>query len=60
MTTGPRCCGSGTCMIDAEGRCSCGQRGDGERLCHETPASPVAQDGEVVEAPPNPTAGRDA
>jgi hypothetical protein len=34
----PRCCGSGTCIIDAEGRCWCGQRWDGQKMCH----APVA------------------
>ena len=28
-----RCCGSGTCIIDAEGHCWCGQQWDGEKLC---------------------------
>lgn len=32
MTTDPRCCGSGTCIIDAEGRCWCGQQWNGERM----------------------------
>ena len=27
-----RCCGSGTCIINAEGICWCGQRWDGERM----------------------------
>ena len=27
-----RCCGSGTCIIDTDGRCWCGQRWDGNRL----------------------------
>lgn len=26
MTDDPRCCGSGTCIIDDEGRCWCGQQ----------------------------------
>ena len=26
MTDDPRCCGSGTCIIDPEGRCWCGQQ----------------------------------
>ncbi len=26
MTDDPRCCGSGTCIIDREGRCWCGQQ----------------------------------
>lgn len=29
----PRCCGTGTCIINAEGYCWCGQRWDGERMC---------------------------
>jgi hypothetical protein len=34
MTEDPRCCGSGTCIIDAEGRCWCGQQWDGQKMCH--------------------------
>lgn len=30
MEEDTRCCGSGTCIINAEGRCW-----DGERMCHE-------------------------
>ena len=33
MIEDPRCCGSGTCIIDTEGRCWCGQRWDGEKMC---------------------------
>ncbi len=29
----PRCCGTGTCIINAEGECWCGQRWDGEKMC---------------------------
>ena len=29
MTDDPGCCGSGTCIIDSEGRCWCGQQWDG-------------------------------
>lgn len=32
MTDDPRCCGSGTCIIDEDGRCWCGQRWDGNQL----------------------------
>ena len=28
-----RCCGTGTCLINAEGQCWCGQRWDGEKMC---------------------------
>ena len=34
MTEDPRCCGSGTCIIDADGRCWCGQYWDGKKMCH--------------------------
>lgn len=27
-----RCCGSGVCIINADGMCWCGQKWDGERL----------------------------
>jgi hypothetical protein len=37
MSDDPRCCGSGTCIIDAEGRCWCGQRWDGDRLVDSGP-----------------------
>ena len=32
MTSDTRCCGSGTCIINAEGECWCGQQWDGERM----------------------------
>ena len=28
-----RCCGTGTCLINADGECWCGQRWDGEKMC---------------------------
>lgn len=34
MNEDPRCCGSGTCIIDTEGRCWCGQQWDGLKMCH--------------------------
>jgi hypothetical protein len=34
MSEDPRCCGSGTCIIDTQGRCWCGQQWDGEKMCH--------------------------
>ncbi len=34
MTIDPRCCGSGTCIVDPEGRCWCGQQWDGEKMCN--------------------------
>jgi hypothetical protein len=28
-----RCCGSGTCIINDQGECWCGQQWDGEKMC---------------------------
>ncbi len=33
MTEDERCCGTGTCIVDAEGRCWCGQQWDGQTMC---------------------------
>ncbi|NBS72173.1 MAG: hypothetical protein EBS66_01630 [Betaproteobacteria bacterium] len=33
MTDDPRCCGTGTCIINDEGLCWCGQKWDGEKMC---------------------------
>jgi hypothetical protein len=32
MSEDARCCGSGTCIIDADGRCWCGQQWDGQKM----------------------------
>jgi hypothetical protein len=34
-----RCCGTGYCMINTDGRCWCGQQWDGEKMCHPKPAA---------------------
>lgn len=34
-----RCCGTGTCIIDDDGRCWCGQVWDGEKMCFQTDAT---------------------
>ena len=34
MNEDPRCCGSGTCIINAEGHCWCGQQWDGQGMSH--------------------------
>ncbi len=33
MDSDPRCCGTGTCIINTEGICWCGQVWDGEKMC---------------------------
>jgi hypothetical protein len=43
MSQDPRCCGSGTCIIDLEGRCWCGQQWDGQKMGPALPsAAPAA------------------
>jgi hypothetical protein len=44
MSDDPRCCGTGTCIINAEGQCWCGQRWDGEKMCFapEPAAAPMS------------------
>ena len=42
MNEDPRCCGSGTCIIDMEGRCWCGQHWDGEKMCSPALVNPSA------------------
>ncbi|MDD2881993.1 MAG: hypothetical protein PHQ58_16315 [Rhodoferax sp.] len=39
MNDDDRCCGTGTCIIDANGHCWCGQQWDGEKMCHPDLAS---------------------
>jgi hypothetical protein len=53
MTEDPRCCGSGTCLIDADGRCWCGQQWDGHKMCH----APRASTGYAVSNEPSSSAG---
>ncbi|MCJ7798695.1 MAG: hypothetical protein MUP33_02875 [Polaromonas sp.] len=55
MSNDSRCCGTGTCLINADGVCWCGQRWDGEKMCppaldhapvsSPAPAVPAAQNG---------------
>jgi hypothetical protein len=47
MTDDPRCCGSGTCIIDLKGRCWCGQQWDD---CL-TDRPPVATEEPIFEDP---------
>jgi len=37
MTDDVRCCGTGTCLINEDGYCWCGQRWDGEKMCAPVP-----------------------
>ena len=44
-----RCCGTGTCLINAEGFCWCGQQWDGTKMCFSEP--PVADTSAAHPAP---------
>lgn len=59
MSDDPRCCGTGTCIINAEGLCWCGQRWDGEKMCFMSePAVPGSAQASATEAQP-PRDGQD-
>lgn len=53
MSEDERCCGTGTCIIDAQGRCWCGQQWDGMTLCRPTVD-------ETAPSAPEPVASREA
>jgi hypothetical protein len=60
MSDDPRCCGTGTCIINAEGLCWCGQRWDGEKMCFMP--EPAAQPDRLAKSdttPQSPRAGQD-
>lgn len=44
MNDDPRCCGSGTCIIDDQGRCWCGQQWNGQTMCHAPLAKETGPD----------------
>jgi hypothetical protein len=44
MSEDSRCCGTGTCMINASGQCWCGQRWDGETMCAPAPLKSMSDD----------------
>ncbi len=52
MSEDLRCCGSGTCIIDTDGRCWCGQMWDGQKMCHAPLAAAQAI---VLDATAEPT-----
>lgn len=56
MSDDPRCCGTGTCIINSDGMCWCGQQWDGEKMCFpKTDTQPVAPNQPVDDttAPPD-------
>ena len=55
MKEDPRCRGRGTCIIDPEGRCWCGQQWDGQKMAasHLQACAPL----QAKDAPPSRTDG---
>ena len=55
MQDDERCCGTGTCIINAEGVCWCGQKWDGEKMCFPQDESAPNASGAASggEAPPS-------
>ena len=51
MSVDPRCCGSGTCIIDTEGRCWYGQQWDGRKM-GRAPLAQAERSGQADTAPP--------
>lgn len=51
MSEDPRCCGSGTCIIDGEGRCWCGQQWNGTAMCHPPLGAVPPEAAEPQDAP---------
>ena len=45
-----RCCGTGTCIINADGFCWCGQRWDGTKMCFPERPEPSLETTEVPRA----------
>lgn len=54
----PRCCGTGICIIDANGYCWCGQKWDGEKMCFPE-RSEAAPSGGDASAPATTDQGAD-
>ena len=53
MSDDPRCCGTGTCIINAEGVCWCGQRWDGEKMCFMPEPAPAPTQNAERSNPPS-------
>ncbi|WP_281788086.1 hypothetical protein [Limnohabitans sp. INBF002] len=51
MSEDPRCCGTGTCIINADGMCWCGQRWDGEKMCFPKLDAPSVEKANASQAP---------
>jgi len=54
MNEDPRCCGTGTCIIDPEGFCWCGQKWNGEKMAMPKLEVPP-DDGQVTQSKQGPS-----
>jgi hypothetical protein len=54
MSDDLRCCGTGTCIINAEGLCWCGQKWDGEKMCFPGPLGTTSSSEATFSAGPKP------
>ena len=52
MTDDPRCCGTGTCLINADGLCWCGQQWDGEAMAFVPAQKTAAAEVRTAVGPP--------
>jgi hypothetical protein len=52
MTEDERCCGTGTCIINEEGFCWCGQRWDGMKMCFPQTEENTSSEAEENIQPP--------
>jgi hypothetical protein len=50
MQEDERCCGTGTCILDAHGICWCGQRWDGMRMCRPAMGNTDTTQAKTLEA----------
>ncbi len=57
MSEDPRCCGSGTCIIDIDGRCWCGLQWAGHRMGQAPLASVPTPDRAVAPEQPHAATG---
>lgn len=60
MNEDPRCCGSGTCIINTEGLCWCGQQWDGQKMSHAPLASCESSEGTELAQQLHPPTGSDS
>ena len=60
MREDPRCCGSGTCIIDTGGRCWCGQQWNGQTMSHAPLAAASVASSEPAEVSPGAAAERES